>query len=1468
MTRKSKARYGLKRTYRVNPTVKALRAALMTAMLATAASQAAAAPPQDIQIIDNAGPGASVVVNNADLTAYAEFLAGGILSFGDTSDVFNTGRIAADAVSLYQTADAFGIRAEAYQAGSVYNAGDIDVAATSFFQDAYAWGISASSYRWTYQDASVINTGDIAATSNAFDGFTQTSQSVGIAVGAGNLASVDNSGDITLSANVASTLDPTALSTAKAVGIYANGYGVDIVNTGDIQADVNNNMPLGDALAFGIVANAYGDIVIRNSGDIALSGTSGGGYQFAYYNYTFYDEAGTLKATGIDARAVSGNIDIVNDGDIRITDNNPGGGFAANGYHGDYLSGIYARSDTGSIHIRNNGDLLISGGESAWGVYATTQKYGGDAVIENTGNITITGGIDQPDYRFRAWTVGLSASTQKYGGSAVVVNSGDLSITNVGSGGAIGVNAFSNQKYNYGEAAVSNSGDITVTAPEFAYGISAQSNSYVSVYNSGSITATTENTTGQGIFAVSDDRMNVINHGDLVVTGGLTGLGINARSIYDGSIVNTGDISVSASEYYSLVDYYGYSYNVGGTAIGAVHRSFAGTSDMRNSGNIQANGALHAYGIVANSVFGDSVLVNSGDIDVAGYLGNAYALTSRGGGYGAVGRTLISNTGDLTVDAHLLGKGILAAQTSGNIEIGNEGSVSVNGYYSATGIEAYNFVGSNFVVNKGDLQVRSDAGFGVGILSIATYGSIVIGNEGQIDVHSAGNAFGLLADTSGYRYDYYPGHIRIVSSGDISAVSDYARAAGIQTVTSTGYTRIFNYADILAEGDTRASGILASNVNYGNVFVQQSASIDVSANGRAEGISVSATYGDAVAVNDGSINVVSGGYASGITAMSVYGDAVAYNYGDIVVSGASLSQGLVAKAYSDTGMAFIRNEGDVSVDSSAGYANAVAVRSGAAGSQVLNFGSLSATGPDAWTVNAVGGPLTFVNYGSMQGSLIADAGDDTLYNADGATMRMNNDRILLGTGSNTFINAGSIQVDGANNLIDMNGLGSQISPLAVSSFENYGGIGMVDGIANDVLTVRGGFSGFGDISVDVNGALLTSDRVVINGSVEAGTSQSVNVNLLSLPSLSDMVAGKTIGIISVTGTSSASNFNVGLINLPDTPLYTLEYQLGYDKGVHSLGFDVTGLTATGSLLTSTAPAIQNIWHAGVGSMYERQGSERNFAEDGTAEVSGAAGAWARYYSENGTLDPDAIRVNFGNNGGQRFDFNTIGFEAGVGYSFNTAWTVGLFGGKVEGEFRPTSGGKAKLDGDTLGAYVTYTPGNGFYADLSYRATEFNGDLFSGNEALTADADAEGYSLELGYGFKTKTGLEIAPQLQYSMMSADFTAAGYGGSDFALTDGDSAELRAGVSVRKTYTMDQTVWTQYAALSYVDVSSSSNRYLIGGTLQGGADISGGSTLLELGMDARYKDWLYKFGISAQQGGAYQSVLGVQMNARYSW
>ena len=92
MTRKSKARYGLNRTYRVSPTVKALRAAMMAGLLASASTAAFAAPPLDIPV-DEQLLGDVIITNPDDLTAVATNIAVAIRGTSATGnvDITNTG---------------------------------------------------------------------------------------------------------------------------------------------------------------------------------------------------------------------------------------------------------------------------------------------------------------------------------------------------------------------------------------------------------------------------------------------------------------------------------------------------------------------------------------------------------------------------------------------------------------------------------------------------------------------------------------------------------------------------------------------------------------------------------------------------------------------------------------------------------------------------------------------------------------------------------------------------------------------------------------------------------------------------------------------------------------------------------------------------------------------------------------------------------------------------------------------------------------------------------------------------------------------------------------------------------------------------------------------------------------------------------------------------------------------------------
>ena len=149
-----------------------------------------------------------------------------------------------------------------------------------------------------------------------------------------------------------------------------------------------------------------------------------------------------------------------------------------------------------------------------------------------------------------------------------------------------------------------------------------------------------------------------------------------------------------------------------------------------------------------------------------------------------------------------------------------------------------------------------------------------------------------------------------------------------------------------------------------------------------------------------------------------------------------------------------------------------------------------------------------------------------------------------------------------------------------------------------------------------------------------------------------------------------------------------------------------------------------------------------------------------------------------------------------------------------------------------------------------------------------DGSASGFSLEMGYGFKMQSGLEVEPQLQYSDMSSDFSTVDNISGDFELTDGDASQLRLGVALRKSFNQDSGVWTPYGALSFVQDSSGSNGYLIGGVLEGRVDTSGSSALLELGTDARYGNFVVNVGFGWQDGGAYDFVFSGQLNMRYSW
>lgn len=1481
MTRKSKARYGLKRTYRVNPTVKALRAALMAGLLATASSAALAAPPPVDIGIEYFQGGDVTVTNPADLYAEAVYAAGGIVAisyYGDV-DITNDGTIGAQAGYYGGSALAAGIYAEAGDDVTVVNTGDIDAYAYAYAYGEPARALGIYAVAGTYYggaEASVQNDGSITTTSYS----SQDSQSVGItAISLSAGVTIDNSGQIVSTAtvyaedyfaeaqaigiladsqaavsitnsgliNVASYVydqTGTYIASSNAVGISASGASISITNTGDIDAFASNDVYLGESNATGIQADARNDIVINNSGDIDLAGTSGDGYyRYGYYpNYVYLN--GDFNATGIRAESYYGSISVTNSGAITITDLNPGGGGQGGGRTGDWHYGIVAETLLGDATINNSGDVSITGGEMGYGLVATTDSVtvyyscpppydngyyicynrygGGDATVVNSGDIDISVGVSGG---YGNWANGITASTGKYGGNAIVQNSGDITI-DITDGSGNGIAAGSTGKYSNGITVVSNSGDITLTARDFATGINARSVNDVFVYNSGDITVTTEEDRASGIYSLSTYYSAYINNsGDITTLGGIGANGAVAAGNFGATTINSGDISVTSTYFYTMYNsYYGITEYLGGWAygVGATSR-FGDVATVINSGDISVSGITRGTGISAATRFGNAYVYNTGDVTVSGQYISAYGINSTASGYesflyGEDGYNTVINFGDISATSDALAIGIQAEHAFGAITIYNDGDITAN---------------------------AGSGGYGnaFGIVGLNVYGDVGIFNGGDITVASGGNAAGIIADSTGYLGYYYsfPADIQIYNAGSVSATSTYGRASGI--------TANSRYGDI---------GIISLDVN-------------VSAYDRAFGINAVSNYGDVNILSVGDVSVSSSNYnAAGVRALSEYYEANVFNYGSIDVQAAGLAQGIVAISYYDS--VGVRNEGDVTASSSGGYSQAVALRSGTGYDAVLrNLGTITA-GSDAYAVaiSITGGNGIISNYGDISGGMLTDAGDDYVRNYEGGRIFLTDDTIDLGDGYNYFLNEGRVYADGLNNVINMGYYGGGEGGYYYGLFVNDGtSIHMNDGAADDALTIIGDFAGTGDVNVDVEGSTLTSDMLYIDGNVLSGTENVINVDLLSLPSAAALNGGATIPIVEVSGSSAVTDFVLGDVNVTDSSLFTADYSLVYDGSEFALGFDITGLSTAGVLLTSASPAIQNMWYGSLGTMYQRQGGERQFLKaTGAADVHGAAGAWTRIYGTDGSITPSANRNNFGDAGSQDFSFGNDGVEFGAGYSFTEAWTAGLLGGLAKGTYRPDAGGRGELTANTIGGYVTFTPGNGFYADLSYRDFSLDGEINGGGANLPISGDASGYSLELGYGFKTKSGLEIEPQLQYSSVDVSLDDVGYNAGDFKLTDGDSDMFRAGVALRKSFEQNDGVWTPYTALSYVDVSSASNEYLIGGVLQGGVDLSGGSALFELGTDAKYGDLLFNVGVSVQDGGAYEFVYGGQLNIRYTF
>jgi outer membrane autotransporter protein len=1400
------------------------------------------------------------ISNSGDIHVSGLYGSNGITAtasgYGSTVEIGNTGSIYAGQYFKYGYG-AYAIVASADSDATVDNAGTIEVLSAGA-----ATGAAALSFAG---EALVTNTAQVTVTSRS----QITHAATGLLAFAGNgEARVENSGDV-------SAISYGYIGRA----IDAQGYnGATVVNDGTLYVDAK--------YAQGVYAVALGgDAMVINgdSGQISFNsignGNGAGIFAVGVNGSAMVENAGGIygraqgQATGIFGLSLTADAHLVNDGTIDVATAT------------DAALGMFARANYGTAQLTNTGDISVSTFDSSEYIpdfgFATYGMLGqgGDVGIHNTGNIVVEG---------EGYATGIAASAVydveivSSGGNIDVYTPGGVVTYAVyvppGGGGGY---------YYYGNGARS-AGDVRATLEQARAAVPMDGGYgegeygyyryyYVLVGQANGILAES---------AVGD--ISVSNASDISSIGLLVSAsGINVRAGDDATVSNTGDIL--AATYY-------------GTAYG-----------LRISDNYQ-------YG--AGWEEGDLTVVNSGDIEIVAVARSA----GRGAGISASrvqGSVDISNSGDIYVYSGGRSYGIAGRVTYGQVSVTNSGDITM---YSPTdaqiGIQADagNFFmggGDVSVVNSGHIQVQSNYGFANGIGAIAgsvmnPYGDSYINNSGQIDVLGHFNAAGIQTRAS-------RGDATVINSGDISiqthavswiyqpdqtvGVAALTFFGGDMTVRNSGDVTVLGYANSYGLYAKSSSGGTMSIINSGDVYAHSELA-QYGVEGPYGGyygvplIIARAAYaysysGDVQVGNTGSLVAAGGDTAIGIHAVTVSGDIVVTNAGDIHAGGSRAAVGVLLGNYAlqpygdeawTPGTSTLNNSGTISAEGGAGAG--FAVIGGWAADTINNAGDMIGTvslyASDDTFNNLAGGVLDLTGH-----SLRTGDGDDTVNNALGGVIVLEDGSIELEAGDNAFRNRGLIVVNG-DSLIDMGGdapaaaslAGFQSglfqamavsAPITVAAaldsgpLVNDGRITLADGASDDTLTIAGDLSGTGQIDLDASLLDGSSDHVVVEGDVLAGTVQTVNLALEGVP-----VAGSDpFEIVTVTGSAAANAFVGGHINglsasdFLDAYVAISTRQAGGDV-VFLAGFGVAGLNDTGSMTAGLAPGAAGFINSQVGTFRQRLGVNPYGDPDDVLS------AFYRVYRDEGDVRPGHVADNFGDGG--NFDFNqkSSGEEVGINANVFGNFHAGILLGNADSRQRLIDGdGQIRMDGMTIGAYATWYVVDGFYVDLSARKMTADAMLTSASGSMETRVDMSALSLEGGYQWKVGDRFALVPQLQYTRAEVGGIRALRGENvDFRAEGGTYTRGRLGLEANMSLRAGSAQVTPYGSINVVRIFEGESAYTVADSFRGSTSVTGTSSMAELGVGVQKGSLGLTIGANWTNGGALDGFFGGQATVRYAW
>jgi hypothetical protein len=1098
---------------------------------------------------------------------------------------------------------------------------------------------------------------------------------------------------------------------------------------------LRNRLVLGTALATSAFVGGYRGYVRRAHADCigsigiySCSGTT---------TTTQVLEGAPLTVTtvpdfSIDTTGTGGNAFILNGtGGLTFTDNNLSAitGAASGIGAGNNGSGVLSIIATGTVR-----------GTSSFGIYAN--NYGTDLTIEAVDVGGGDSGIAARNYGTGVLSItatGAVTGAANLGIYGRNVNGTDLTIDAVDATGV--VDAITARNYGSGALSITATGTMTGTV---GIGVYARNNEGATEL---SITAARASGGQLGILGRNYGTGALAITATDTVTG--TGLdGIYARNTGTDLTVSAVDVSGGARGIYAR------NLGTGGltvTASGTVTGTSGGGIFAQTYGNglaIQAADVSGGFGIEAYHV-GAGALSITASGTVTG-TSNAGILAEASGSTTALTIQAANVSGGTDgIHAEHAGTGPLAITASGAVRGTSGGGIFAQTY------------GSGFAIQAADVSGRFGIEAyheGAGALSIATTGTVT----------GTGDA-GILAEASSSTTAL------TIQAANVSGASDAIHVehagTGPLAITVTGAVRGNGGTGIYSRNESATAGsTTALTVESGATVSGTTAGVElVSGTGRAASVAnagsiagatgiLANTAGSVTITNAGSITGTGGAAINliGVNGASTVNQQGGLISGDILLSSSLDQVGVVGGVI--TGNINGNDGGDV-ISVSGGSIGGNVIGGNGVDQVTVSAGSI-AGGIDAETVtltgSTIGGDITGLRTVVIDDPLSAaplDLRDGVVLSGTNAVATIKNtDLSAGGTKAQLFSGFDSVTVDpstikfgtgtnsigllsledGSTLIIDGNAVLTGTARVVGSTID------MLDGAADDVLTLGGLALNNAQIRLDINQQTVQADQFV-TGAFSATGVNVIVVNLVGAPSF----AGQTdIPIVVSTAGIDPSLFTVQA--LPGTVESLFFYQLvpGANGGLVLRAIPADFAVALAPQPAVNAGTVGTALDAIEGITSEALRTDLGLAVGSQGvQIQPTVGVFAS--GQFAHTEHDGFRTSSDTFAGGGPSFGSDEFSAAISIDFNAAkhfnldkqygLNLGLFAGYASadvalGSFQGFDRvGDASNRSGMFGGYGLFRQDHD-YVLVSATAFLGNTDVFSGVLNTTGEYDTEGYAI--------------------------------------------------------------------------------------------------------------------------------------------